>query len=151
MRTRIALAAATAALCIPAGLLAGPTTTAGALVPRPNTHPATAAAQRAAQAADLVALSALVFLAKAQPAPVSDGTSVWTPDWECIRIHESGGLFNSPSAPSGAYGIVEVTWHSLGYGGWPYQAPAAQQNQAALTLYQRYGFSPWSSRYACGL
>ncbi|MGH9088114.1 MAG: hypothetical protein ACRDYZ_08375 [Acidimicrobiales bacterium] len=88
------------------------------------------------------------------PAPspgVSDVASTATASWQCIRIRESGDVYNDPSRPSGAYGILDSTWLSLGYGGWPYQAPAAVQDQAALTLYDRYGWQPWSSRFACGL
>jgi hypothetical protein len=43
------------------------------------------------------------------------------------------------------------TWRSFGLSGWPYQAAASQQDQVALELYARYGFQPWSSRFACGL
>ncbi len=83
--------------------------------------------------------------------PVTDATSTATPDWQCIRIHESGDRYNDPSAPSGAYGIVPVTWASYGYSGWPYEAPPAVQDALALRLYNEYGWQPWSSRYACGL
>jgi muramidase (phage lysozyme) len=82
---------------------------------------------------------------------VTDATSTATPDWQCIRIHESGDRYNDPSAPSGAYGIVPVTWASYGYSGWPYEAPPAVQDALALRLYNEYGWQPWSSRYACGL
>ena len=58
---------------------------------------------------------------------------------------------DSPSAPSGAYGILISTWRSFGLSGWPYQAPASVQDNVALELYARYGFHPWSSRFACGL
>ena len=83
--------------------------------------------------------------------PVTDATSVATADWMCIRVHESGDRYNSSAAPSGAYGILISTWRSFGLSGWPYQAPATVQDQIALQLYARYGFHPWSSRYACGL
>ena len=89
--------------------------------------------------------------APAPAAPVTDATSTATPDWQCIRIHESGDRYNDPSAPSGAYGIVPVTWASYGYSGWPYEAPPAVQDALALRLYNEYGWQPWSSRYACGL
>jgi type IV secretory pathway VirB10-like protein len=85
------------------------------------------------------------------PPPVTDANSVATADWACIRMHESGDRYNSPAAPSGAYGILISTWRSFGLSGWPYEAPASQQDQVALELYARYGFHPWSSRYACGL
>jgi hypothetical protein len=83
--------------------------------------------------------------------PVTDANSVATADWACIRMHESGDRYNSPAAPSGAYGILISTWRSFGLSGWPYEAPASQQDEVALELYARYGFQPWSSRYACGL
>jgi Transglycosylase-like domain len=85
------------------------------------------------------------------PVPVTDANSVATPDWECIRDHESGDEYNDPARPSGAYGILLETWHSFGYSGWPYQAPAAVQDHLALELYSLYGFDPWSTRYVCGL
>jgi hypothetical protein len=85
------------------------------------------------------------------PPPVTDANSIATADWACIRMHESGDRYNSPAAPSGAYGILISTWRSFGLSGWPYEAPASLQDQVALELYARYGFHPWSSRYACGL
>ena len=94
--------------------------------------------------------------APTSPAPSpTDSTSTSTPDWACIRLHESGDRYNDPSAPSGAYGIeftaAVPTWQSLGLSGQPWQSPPAIQDQAALELYHRYGWSPWSSRFACGL
>ena len=85
------------------------------------------------------------------PVPVTDSTSTNTADWACIRVHESGDRYNSASAPSGAYGIIEITWESFGHYGWPYEAPAAEQDALALELYHLYGWAPWSSRWACGL
>jgi hypothetical protein len=85
------------------------------------------------------------------PVPVTDATSVDTTDWMCIRVHESGDQYNSPAAPSGAYGILISTWREFGYSGWPYEAPASVQDRVALELYARYGWEPWSSRFACGL
>jgi hypothetical protein len=85
------------------------------------------------------------------PVPVTDANSVATADWQCIRVHESGDRYNSSSAPSGAYGILISTWRSFGLSGWPYQAAASEQDLVALELYARYGFHPWSSRFACGL
>ena len=85
------------------------------------------------------------------PPPVTDATSVDTADWRCIRVHESGDQYNSPAAPSGAYGILISTWREFGYSGWPYEAPASVQDHVALELYARFGWEPWSSRFACGL
>jgi hypothetical protein len=76
---------------------------------------------------------------------------VYTPDWACIRTRESGNRYNSPAAPDGAYGILLSTWRSFGLTGQPYQAPPILQDRIALELYARYGFEPWSSRFACGL
>jgi hypothetical protein len=89
--------------------------------------------------------------APAVAVPVTDATSVATADWSCIRTRESGDRYNSAAAPSGAYGILISTWRSFGLSGWPYQAAASEQDHIALVLYARYGFAPWSSRYACGL
>jgi hypothetical protein len=66
-------------------------------------------------------------------------------------MRESGDRYNSAAAPSGAYGILISTWRSFGLSGWPYQAAPSVQDQIALELHARYGFAPWSSRYACGL
>jgi hypothetical protein len=85
------------------------------------------------------------------PPPVTDANSVDTADWACIRVHESGDQYNSPAAPSGAYGILISTWRAFGYSGWPYEAPASVQDKVALELYARFGWQPWSSRFACGL
>jgi|BarGraIncu00222A_1022003.scaffolds.fasta_scaffold02711_5 hypothetical protein len=89
--------------------------------------------------------------APAPVVPVSDATSTATGDWNCIRVHESGDRYNDSSAPSGAYGIISVTWHSYGYSGWPYEASPATQDALALKLYNQYGWQPWSTRNACGL
>jgi hypothetical protein len=93
---------------------------------------------------------ALQQSAQAAPPP-TDATSTDTADWQCIRVQESGDVYNDPTRPSGAYGILEVTWQSNGYSGWPYEGTPAQQDALALKLYNEFGWVPWSSRYACGL
>ncbi len=114
-------------------------TTAPAPAPPPPTTTSTAAPPAVATPAPA-------------PAPVvTDATSTATADWACIRDRESNDRYGDPSAPSGAYGIIQSTWHSYGYSGWPYQAPPATQDALALRLYNSYGWAPWSSRYACGL
>jgi Transglycosylase-like domain len=85
------------------------------------------------------------------PPPISDATSTDTADWQCIRIHESGDEYNNPARPSGAYGILLVTWRSFGMAGWPYEAEPAVQDAIALELYHRYGWVPWGTRFVCGL
>lgn len=82
----------------------------------------------------------------------SDATSTDTADWACIRQGESTDRYNDPSAPSGAYGIEDDTWtQTLGLSGWPYEASPAEQDQAALTLYNEFGWQPWSTAAACNL
>ena len=94
------------------------------------------------------------------PSP-SDATSTTTRDWQCIRDHESGDNYaeNTGNGYSGAYQFAPSTWNEAvsgaGYpqdaNGWAYEAPPSVQNAAALWLYNRDGWSPWSTRYVCGL
>ncbi len=124
--------------------------------------PASAVSPSLAPAPAPAVVPAPVTAASASPAPATfaaasvvppptDWTSTATPDWQCIRIRESGDVYNDPTRPSGAYGILDSTWVSMGYGGWPYEASPTVQDEAALTLYHEYGWQPWSSRFACGL
>ena len=85
------------------------------------------------------------------PVPITNATSTDTPTWACIREYESGDVYNSPTEPSGAYGMLYSTWASLGYSGWPYQASVTVQNAAALYLYNEFGWTPWSTKTVCGL
>jgi hypothetical protein len=85
------------------------------------------------------------------PPPPTDTSSTNTADWQCIRIHESGDVYNDPTRPSGAYGILESTWQSFGYSGWPYEAAPGVQDALALELYHEYGWNPWSTSAVCGL
>lgn len=89
--------------------------------------------------------------APAPPPPPTDTSSTDTADWQCIRVHESGDVYNDPTRPSGAYGILESTWESFGYSGWPYEAAPTVQDALALELYHEYGWAPWSTRTVCGL
>lgn len=100
-----------------------------------------------------------------QPVLVSsssaDATSTTTPDWACIRDHESDDNYadNTGNGYSGAYQFMPSTWDEAvsgaGYGqyanGEAFEAPPAVQNAAALWLYNRDGWAPWSTRYVCGL
>lgn len=107
----------------------------------------------------------------APPAPVpqpvvaaqsfTDATSTTTPDWACIRDHESDDNYaeNSGNGYSGAYQFLPSTWNEAvsgaGYSqyanGEAFEAPPSIQNAAALWLYNLDGWSPWSTRYVCGL
>lgn len=69
----------------------------------------------------------------------TDYSTIDTADWACIRQAESGDAYNSASAPSGAYGILESTWVADGFStqygaSQPYQATPAAQNAAALFI-----------------
>jgi Transglycosylase-like domain len=112
---------------------------------------------------------AVVTAAPPAPAPqpvvvtdaFDDATSTTTPDWACIRDHESGDNYadNTGNGYSGAYQFMPSTWDEAvsgaGYSqyanGEAYAAPPAVQNAAALWLYDRDGWAPWSTRYVCGL
>ena len=80
----------------------------------------------------------------------SDTTSTDTPDWACIRQHESGG--NYTEGGGGAYQFELGTWEGLTGLTTPAQAsPPAAQDAAALRLFAERGWEPWSTRYVCGL
>jgi hypothetical protein len=115
-----------------------------------------AAAQAAAQAAARAAAArpeVVTAPAAATPAPAgggSDATSTDTPDWACIRQHESGD--NYAEHGGGAYQFEFGTWNGLT--GLPSPAedyPPAVQDAAALKLYSERGWEPWTTRFVCGL
>ncbi len=62
-----------------------------------------------------------------------------------LRECESGNNYaaNTGNGYYGAYQFAESTWLSLGYGGYPYQAPPATQDQAAEQLLARAGWGQW--------
>ncbi|MFZ0249022.1 MAG: transglycosylase family protein [Acidimicrobiales bacterium] len=112
-----------------------------------------AAAQAASAAAAARAQVAAVPAPAPAPAPSggnADATSTTTPDWACIRQHESGGNYSIGNG--GAYQFELSTWNALT--GLPSPAedyPPAVQDAAALKLYSQRGWEPWTTRYACGL
>jgi Transglycosylase-like domain len=121
----------------------------------------TVAAQRqqAAAAAAAARTRPVAVTPAPAPAPVvaaspttggSDATSTNTPDWACIRQHESGGDYSIGNG--GAYQFELGTWTALT--GLPSPAedyPPAVQDAAALKLYSQRGWEPWTTRYVCGL
>jgi hypothetical protein len=119
----------------------------------------TVAAQRQQAAAQAAAAAPAAARTVATPAPAplpvpvaggSDATSTNTPDWACIRQHESGGNYSIGNG--GAYQFELSTWTALT--GLPAPAedyPAAVQDSAALKLYSQRGWEPWTTRYVCGL
>jgi Transglycosylase-like domain len=112
---------------------------------------AQAAAATAAARTQPVATPAAVQIPAAAPAAGgSDATSTNTPDWACIRQHESGDNYSIGNG--GAYQFELGTWTALT--GLPSPAedyPAAVQDSAALKLYAQRGWEPWTTRYVCGL
>ena len=175
MRTRIALAAATAATLISSTLIVnvdamGATRFPSAKLRLPHADAAdsiltlTAVEQIAETATPdtrVVSEDPSAFIATLMqrvatpppppPPPVTDATSTTTPTWACIRYYESTDRYNTPSAPDGAYQITESTWEGMGYTGLPYEYSASMQNAAALRLYNARGWEPWSTRFDCGL
>jgi hypothetical protein len=107
----------------------------------------------AAQAAAAQAAAAAAAHPAPLPAPAvsgSDAVSTNTPDWACIRAHESND--NYAVGGGGAYQFELGTWEGLT--GLPSPAqdyPPTVQDAAALKLYGERGWEPWSTRYVCGL
>jgi hypothetical protein len=66
-------------------------------------------------------------------------------EWAALRECESGNDYgiNTGNGYYGAYQFSPITWWWLGYQGYPHQAPAWVQDQAALDLWRIYGWSPW--------
>jgi hypothetical protein len=116
-----------------------------------------AAQQAAAQQAATAAAARAAAASTVAPAPVpvaagaaSDATSTDTPDWACIRAHESGD--NYAEGGGGAYQFALGTWEGLTGLGTPAEdSPPAVQDAAALKLYAQRGWEPWTTRYVCGL
>src|ERR1019366_429860 len=59
-----------------------------------------------------------------------DATSTDTPDWACIRLYESGDVYNNPNEPSGAYGILQSTAAAEGLA-WPVSSDSPADQDAA--------------------
>lgn len=73
----------------------------------------------------------------------------WVHSAHCIAVHESGDGTN-PAAHGNIYGML-AGWAVVGGVGQPGSATRAEQTYRAWLLYRRYGWAPWSTRYACGL
>lgn len=107
----------------------------------------------AAQQSAAAAASRAQAVTAPPPVPTgggSDAASTATPDWVCIRQHESGG--NYAEGGGGAYQFELGTWEGLTGLSTPAQdSPPAVQDAAALRLYAERGWEPWTTRYVCGL
>ena len=80
----------------------------------------------------------------------ADATTTNTPNWACIRQHESNG--NYAEGGGGAYQFEFGTWEGLTGLSTPAQdSPPSVQDAAALRLYAARGWQPWTTRYVCGL
>jgi peptidoglycan hydrolase CwlO-like protein len=101
----------------------------------------------AEQARRIAALAAAARRRAAAPTPGPWNSPGGT--WACIRQLESGNNYSSPGG--GAYQFEDGTWHSLGYSGTASDAPPAQQDQAAIQLQQRSGWSQWTTAPRCGV
>ncbi len=81
--------------------------------------------------------------------------------WACIRARESGSNYseNTGNGYEGAYQFLPGTWDNAvrgaGYGeyanGRADLAPPRVQDAAAVWLQARDGWSPWGTRWACGV
>ena len=62
-----------------------------------------------------------------------------------LRRCESGDDYTIATGNGyyGAYQFSAPTWWWLGYEGWPHHASPEVQDEAALALYEIYGWSPW--------
>jgi hypothetical protein len=96
-------------------------------------------------------------VATSAPAPTTTATSSPAPPpdppnlggiWACIREKESGDNYRAPGG--GAYQFQLGTWLSLGGTGLPEDAPPPVQDEMAIRLQQRSGWSQWSTAAACG-
>ena len=65
--------------------------------------------------------------------------------WAALRKCESGGRYdlNTGNGYYGAYQFALGTWQRLGYPGYPHQATAAIQDEAAKRLQATQGWGPW--------
>lgn len=77
--------------------------------------------------------------------PAAPATSSLANDFAELRQCESGDNYQIDTGNGfyGAYQFAESTWLSLGYTGFPNQAPPAVQDQAAERLQAEDGWAPW--------
>jgi hypothetical protein len=98
------------------------------------------ARQRRASRSGVRTPAAATAAAPAPPAANGDDAL-----WQRLRNCEAGGRYdrNSGNGYYGAYQMSAGTWHSLGYGGLPHEAPPDVQDQAARKLQARSGWGQW--------
>ncbi len=86
--------------------------------------------------------------AKPQAAPLAGAGPSVAESFACIRQLESGNNYSEPGG--GAYQFLDSTWQSLGYSGTASDHPPAVQDEAALKLLARDGWSQWTTAPLCG-
>jgi hypothetical protein len=86
--------------------------------------------------------------AQAQPVTASQPLTAGMSSFEqCVAWRESGD--NPTASSAGLFGILPVTWASLGLSGTAGQASVAQQKAAFSILYSQDGTSPWAPYDGC--
>jgi hypothetical protein len=86
--------------------------------------------------------------AQTQPVTVSQPLTAGMSSFEqCVAWRESGD--NPTASSAGLFGILPVTWASLGFSGTAGQASVAQQKAAFSLLYAQDGTSPWAPYDGC--
>lgn len=81
---------------------------------------------------------------------MADGTPSWfDADMVCIGLHEEGGH----NSVAGFFGFVypPSSYGEYGYGDSWLNWPLTAQLRVAYHLYQRFGWSPWTTAPGCGL
>ena len=118
--------------------------------PAPTAAPAARAP--AAQAGPGAAAQSAAPVAPVAPKPAAAAPAAATGSvaetFACIRQLESGNNYKSPGG--GAYQFLDSTWQSLGYSGSASDHPPAVQDEAALKLLARSGWSQWTTAPLCG-
>lgn len=80
------------------------------------------------------------------PKVIAVGSKITSNTWRKLRECEVGGDWYATDTKNGYYGAYQFnvgTWWGLGYGGYPHQADAATQDEAARRLQARDGWNPW--------
>ncbi len=109
------------------------------------------AAEQARREAEARAARALAAPTAPGPAAAFTPSNASMPDaevWACIRQLESGNNYATPGG--GAYQFLDSTWQSLGYAGTASTYPPHIQDQAAVQLQARSGWSQWTTAPLCG-